>query len=235
MRVGDYVIVRRAGDVIPGGRRGRAERRPAGATVVSHARALPGVRFRGRAAEDEAVTRCTAGLFCPAQRKQALLHFAGRRAMDIDGLGEKLVDQLVDQGLVKTPADLYRLDAKDLADLERMAEKSAANVLDAIGKSKTTTLARFIYALGIRNVGEATARDLAAPFRQTGAADAGRRGGVAAGAGCRPGGGAQHRPVLRRTSQPRRDRADAQPRRDLAGIDCHQAARFSRSPGKPSC
>ena len=114
--------------------------------------------------EDEAVARCTAGLYCPAQRKQALLHFAGRRAMDIEGLGEKLVDQLVDQGLVKTPADLYRLDAKNLESLERMAEKSAANVLDAIDKSKTTTLARFIYALGIRNVGEATARDLARHF-----------------------------------------------------------------------
>jgi len=92
------------------------------------------------------------------------LHFAGRRAMDIEGLGEKLVDQLVDQGLVKTPADLYRLDAGRLASLERMAEKSAANVLDAIEKSKSTTLARFIYALGIRNVGEATARDLARHF-----------------------------------------------------------------------
>src|SRR5581483_553301 len=103
-------------------------------------------------------------LYCPAQRKQSLLHFASRRAMDIEGLGEKLVDQLVDEGLVKTPADLYRLDLRTLAGLERMAEKSASNVLEAIEKSKDTTLSRFIYALGIRNVGEATARDLARHF-----------------------------------------------------------------------
>ncbi len=113
---------------------------------------------------DEAVARCTGGLFCPAQRKQALLHFASRRALDIDGLGEKIVDQLVDGELVHTPADLYRLTLQDLAGLERMAEKSAQNLLDALARSKATTLARFIYALGIRNVGEATARDLAAHF-----------------------------------------------------------------------
>ncbi len=113
---------------------------------------------------DEAVARCTGGLFCPAQRKQALLHFASRRALDIEGLGDKLVDQLVDAGLVHTPADIYKLDVADLADLERMAEKSAANVVAAIEKSKSTTLARFIYALGIRHVGEATAKDLARHF-----------------------------------------------------------------------
>jgi DNA ligase (NAD+) len=111
--------------------------------------------------EDEAVARCTAGLYCPAQRKQALLHFASRRAMDIEGLGERLIDQLVQKQLVTTPADLYALDGEDLENLERMAKKSAANVLSAIEKSKHTTLARFIYALGIRNVGETTARDLA--------------------------------------------------------------------------
>jgi DNA ligase (NAD+) len=120
----------------------------------SRAERLPGV----------AATRCTAGLFCPAQRKQALLHFASRRALDIEGLGEKLVDQLVDNELVQTPADIYSLDADALAALERMAEKSAANLVAAIDASKRTTLARFIYALGIRNVGETTARDLAGHF-----------------------------------------------------------------------
>jgi DNA ligase (NAD+) len=114
--------------------------------------------------EGEAAVRCTGGLYCPAQRKQALLHFAGRRAMDIEGLGDKLVDQLVDRGLVRTPADVYGLGLEALAGLERMAEKSAANLLAAIEASKATTLARFIFALGIRNVGETTAKDLAKHF-----------------------------------------------------------------------
>ena len=113
---------------------------------------------------DEAVARCSGGLYCPAQRKQALLHFASRRAMDIEGLGDKLVEQLVDSAIVRTPADLYRLGLLALANLERMAEKSAGNLLAAIEQSKQTTLARFIYALGIRNVGEATAKDLARHF-----------------------------------------------------------------------
>src|SRR6185436_8011855 len=114
--------------------------------------------------EGEAATRCTAGLFCPAQRKQALLHFASRRAMDIEGLGEKLVDQLVAAGMVRTPADLYALDAAQLEGLERMGEKSAANLVATIAGSRHPALARFIHALGIRNVGEATARDLALHF-----------------------------------------------------------------------
>jgi len=114
--------------------------------------------------EDGAVARCSGGLVCPAQRKQSLLHFAQRRAMDIEGLGDKLVDQLVDAGVVRTPADLYKLGIAKLAALERMAEKSAANVCAAIEKSKATTLPRFIYALGIRNVGEVTAKDLARHF-----------------------------------------------------------------------
>ena len=113
---------------------------------------------------DEAVARCSGGLICPAQRKQALLHFASRRAMDIEGLGEKLVDQLVDHDIVKTAADLYRLGLIALTGLERMAEKSAQNVLQAIERSKSTTLARFVFALGIRNVGEATAKELARHF-----------------------------------------------------------------------
>jgi DNA ligase (NAD+) len=114
--------------------------------------------------EGEAAARCTGGLFCPAQRKQALLHFAGRRAMDIEGLGDKLVDQLVERDLVRSPADVYGLSLDTLAGLERMAEKSAANLVAAIESSKATTLARFIFALGIRNVGETTAKDLAKHF-----------------------------------------------------------------------
>jgi DNA ligase (NAD+) len=117
-----------------------------------------------RKSADEAIARCSAGLYCPAQRKQALLHFASRRAMDIEGLGYKLVDQLVDTGLVRTAADLYKLGVAKLAELERMADRSAANVHAAIEKSKETTLARFVYALGIRNVGEVTAKDLARHF-----------------------------------------------------------------------
>jgi DNA ligase (NAD+) len=113
---------------------------------------------------DEAIARCSGGLVCPAQRKQALLHFASRRAMDIEGLGDKLVDQLVDAGIVHTPADLYKLGVAALAELERMADKSAANVVAAIDKSRKTTLPRVIYALGIRHVGEATAKDLARHF-----------------------------------------------------------------------
>ncbi len=113
---------------------------------------------------DEAIARCSGGLVCPAQRKQALLHFASRRAMDIEGLGHKLVDQLVDNGVVHTPADLYRLGVVALSELERMADKSAANVIAAIDKSRNTTLPRFVYALGIRHVGETSARDLASHF-----------------------------------------------------------------------
>ena len=113
---------------------------------------------------EESVARCGGGLVCAAQRKQAILHFASRRAMDIEGLGDRLVDQLVDRDLVKTPADIYRLDAATLAGLDRMGDKSAQNVVAAIDRSRTTTLERFIYALGIRNVGEATARDLARQF-----------------------------------------------------------------------
>jgi DNA ligase (NAD+) len=162
--IGDHVIVRRAGDVIPEIVAVQKEKRPSNARMF----VLPGhcpvcgskaVRFPG-----EALTRCTGGLFCPAQRKQAILHFASRRAMNIEGLGEKLVDQLVENALVRTPADLYRLGIAALATLERMADKSAKNILNAIEKSKDTTLARFIYALGIRNVGETTAKDLARHF-----------------------------------------------------------------------
>ncbi|MFC4161585.1 NAD-dependent DNA ligase LigA [Chitinimonas lacunae] len=174
IRVGDTVVVSRAGDVIPKISAVVPERRPY--------RELPdGTReplyppFVMPAAcpvcgshvmreEGGAVYRCSGGLVCSAQRKQALLHFAGRRAMDIEGLGDRLVEQLVDTGWVRTPADLYKLGLLKLAELDRMAEKSAANIVTAIDKSRQTTLARFVFALGIRNVGESTARDLARHF-----------------------------------------------------------------------
>ena len=165
IHIGDTVVVRRAGDVIPEVVRALAERRPADARRFEMPVTCPSCGSAVRRGEDEAIARCTAGLYCPAQRKQALLHFASRRALDIDGLGEKIVDQLVDSGMVRTPADLFRLDIAGLAALERMGEKAAANLLQAISQSRNTTLARFIYALGIRNVGESTARDLAAHFR----------------------------------------------------------------------
>lgn len=164
IRVGDAVLVRRAGDVIPEVVRALAEKRPAHARRFTMPMHCPVCGSAVKKLEGEAVARCTAGLYCPAQRKQALLHFASRRAMDIEGLGEKLVDQLVDNDIVKTPADVYKLGTGALAGLERMAEKSASNVIAAIERSKRTTLARFIYALGIRNVGETTAGDLARHF-----------------------------------------------------------------------
>ncbi|MCX7178818.1 MAG: helix-hairpin-helix domain-containing protein, partial [Proteobacteria bacterium] len=164
VRVGDTVVVRRAGDVIPEVATVVTEKRPAQAQEFVMPLNCPVCGSRVEKPEDEAIARCTGGLYCPAQRKQAVLHFASRRALDIEGLGDKLVEQLVDQAVVKTPADLYALDLPRLINLERMAEKSAANLLTAIEKSKHTSLARFIYALGIRNVGEATAKDLARHF-----------------------------------------------------------------------
>lgn len=164
VRIGDWVSVRRAGDVIPEVVSVVLARRPPDAREFVMPTACPVCGSHVVRLVDEAVARCSGGLYCPAQRKQALWHFASRRAMDIDGLGEKLVEQLVDLGLVNSPADLYRLGMVKLANLERMAEKSAANLLAAIEASKHTTLARFIYALGIRNVGEQTAKDLARYF-----------------------------------------------------------------------
>ncbi|PKO70848.1 MAG: DNA ligase [Betaproteobacteria bacterium HGW-Betaproteobacteria-14] len=164
IRIGDTVIVRRAGDVIPEVVSALAEKRSGSEREFVMPQQCPVCGSRVMRLPDEAVARCTGGLYCAAQRKQAILHFASRRAMDIEGLGDKLVDQLVDQDLVKSAADLYRLDVATLAGLERMGEKSAQNVVDAIGKSKDTTLARLIFALGIRNVGEATAKDLARHF-----------------------------------------------------------------------
>ncbi len=161
VRIGDTVVVRRAGDVIPEIVSIVPEKRLPGALVFIMPDHCPVCGARAIRLPNETVSRCTGGLFCPAQRKQAILHFASRRAMDIEGLGEKLVDQMVDNAIILTPADLYRLGLAALVNLERMAEKSAGNLLQAIENSKHTTLARFIYALGIRNVGEATAKDLA--------------------------------------------------------------------------
>jgi DNA ligase (NAD+) len=169
VRVGDTVVVRRAGDVIPEIVSVRLAQRPAGTRLFHMPARCPVCGSAVTRAEGEAVARCSGGLYCPAQTKQALLHFASRRAMDIDGLGDKLVDQLVDGGLVKTPADLYALEQERLAALERMGEKSAANLVAALEKSKHTTLERFVFALGIRNVGESTARDLARHFGALGA------------------------------------------------------------------
>ena len=174
VRVDDTVIVHRAGDVIPEVVAIVPEKRPSrdlfGGEPLHPPFIMPktcpecdSVIAKG---VDEAIARCTGGLFCPAQRKAALTHFAARRAMDIEGLGDKLVDQLVDAGLVHSPADLYGLSMETLAGLDRMGEKSAQNLVAAIEKSKQTTLARFIFSLGIRNVGESTARDLAKHFGQ---------------------------------------------------------------------
>jgi DNA ligase (NAD+) len=164
VRIGDTVVVRRAGDVIPEIVRVLVDRRPPDAREFVMPTTCPECGSAVERLPDEAIARCTGGLVCPAQRKQALRHFASRHAMDIEGLGEKLIDQLVESGRIETAADLYRLRVDDLAELERMAEKSAANVVGAIARSRDTTLERFIYALGIRHVGEATARDLAAHF-----------------------------------------------------------------------
>lgn len=164
VRVGDQVVVRRAGDVIP---------EVVGRIDTTRAAYVPNFRMPracpvcGSAVQREKGGidhRCTGGLFCAAQRKQAILHFAGRRAMDVEGLGDKLVDQLVDGGLIRTLPELYTLGVAKLAALERMADKSAANLIAALDKSKRTTLPRFLYALGIRHVGEATAKDLARHF-----------------------------------------------------------------------
>jgi DNA ligase (NAD+) len=161
VRVGDTVVIRRAGDVIPEVVKVVNDRRPPRTRKIQLPKKCPVCQSAVTREADEAVARCTGGLFCAAQRKEALRHFASRRAMDIEGLGTKLIDQLVESGMVRTPADLYSLSVDDLAGLERMAEKSAKNLHGAIEKSRSTTLARFLFALGIREVGEATAGVLA--------------------------------------------------------------------------
>ena len=170
VRIGDTVIVRRAGDVIPEVVGVVADKRPPDAQRFDLYQRLDGkCPVCGSAItreEGEVDWRCSGGLFCAAQRKQAILHFAGRRAMDVEGLGDKLVDQLVDAGIVRTLPELYGLDVAKLSALDRMAGKSAQNLVDGLAKSRQTTLGRFLYALGIRHVGETTAKDLARHFGQ---------------------------------------------------------------------
>ena len=164
IHIGDTVIVRRAGDVIPEVMTAIKKFRPHNAKKINLPKHCPVCHSLVEQIEDESTARCSGGLFCPAQRKEAIKHFASRRAMDIEGLGDKLVDQLVEQDMIKNVADLYFLKFEPLANLERMAEKSAQNLLDALEKSKKTSFARFLYALGIREVGEATAKALAKHF-----------------------------------------------------------------------
>ena len=164
VRIGDTVIVRRAGDVIPEIVGVVADRRPDDARVVTLPRNCPVCGSDVERGEGEAIARCIGGLFCPAQRKEAIRHFASRRALNIEGLGTKLIDQLVDKDMVRTPADVYRLTVEQLADLERLGEKSAQKLVAAIDKSKDTTYARFLHGLGIGDVGEATALALANDF-----------------------------------------------------------------------
>ena len=164
VRVGDTVIVRRAGDVIPEVVSVLIDKRVSDAPIFTMPHKCPVCGSAAVREDDEADYRCTGGLFCSAQRKQAILHFAQRRAVEVEGLGEKLVDQLVDAGIIKTLPDLYRLGFASLAALDRMADKSVQNILDALEKSKQTTLPRFLFGLGIRHVGEATAKELVRHF-----------------------------------------------------------------------
>jgi DNA ligase (NAD+) len=162
--IGDTVIIRRAGDVIPKVAAVVLDRRPADAKPILFPENCPVCQSPVRRIEGEAVARCSGGLFCGAQSKEAIKHFASRKAMDIDGLGDKLVELLVDRGLIYSPADLYELTAAKIADLDRMGEKSAQNLIDAIAASRQTTLGKFLFALGIREVGEATGQTLARNF-----------------------------------------------------------------------
>ena len=164
VRIGDTVIIRRAGDVIPEVVQVVPDRRPKGAKKPALPTRCPVCGSDVLRVEGEAVARCSGGLYCNAQRREGIKHFASRKAMDIEGLGDKLIEQLDEKGLVKTVADVYALKAGDVASLERMGEKSAQNLVAALEKSKSTTLPRFLYALGIREVGEATARSLANHF-----------------------------------------------------------------------
>ena len=164
VRVGDTVIVRRAGDVIPEVASVVSKRRPKGTRRIQLPKKCPVCGSAVLREAEEAVARCTGGLYCAAQRAEALKHFVSRKAMDIDGLGGRMIDQLVEIDRIKTPADIFQLKQEELAAMERMGEKSAANLINAIDDSKTTTLTRFLYALGIREVGEATAASLAGHF-----------------------------------------------------------------------
>ncbi|WP_139342969.1 NAD-dependent DNA ligase LigA, partial [Vibrio gazogenes] len=164
VRIGDTVVIRRAGDVIPQIVSVVIEQRPEDSKEIVFPSQCPICHSDVERIEGEAVTRCTGGLVCQAQRKEALKHFVSRKAMDVDGLGDKVIEQLVDKEMIKTPADLYRLSAGQLTVLDRMGPKSAQNVVQALQQSKSTTLPRFLYSLGIREVGEATANNLARYF-----------------------------------------------------------------------
>jgi DNA ligase (NAD+) len=164
--VGDTVVIRRAGDVIPQIVSVVSERRPDNAREIVFPESCPVCKSQVERVEGEAVARCSGGLVCQAQRKEALKHFVSRKALDVDGLGEKVIEQLVDREMVETPADLFKLSAGIITVLDRMGPKSAQNVVDALNKSKETTLPRFLYSLGIREVGEATAANLAQHFKK---------------------------------------------------------------------
>jgi DNA ligase (NAD+) len=164
VHLGDTVVVRRAGDVIPEIVRVLAERRPKGARRPLLPAKCPICHSKVARVEGEAAARCSGGFSCPAQRKEALRHFASRRALDIEGLGDKLIDQMVGQDLLRTPSDIFTLQASKLIELERMGEKSAANLVTAIEHSKATTLPRLLHGLGIAGVGESTAKALADHF-----------------------------------------------------------------------
>jgi DNA ligase (NAD+) len=164
IHIGDHVVIRRAGDVVPEVVRVISEKRPLSAKMFEMPINCPSCNSILVKDKDEAVLRCVNGISCPAQKKQSLMHFVSRKAMNIDGLGEKIIDQLIDNNLLSQTSDFYRLKKEQLLSLERFAEKSADNLIQSIENSKNTTMARFIYALGIRNVGEATANDLANHF-----------------------------------------------------------------------
>ena len=164
VRIGDVVIIRRAGDVIPQIAKVVLDKRPLNAEIIIFPERCPVCQSSVQRNDGEAVARCSGGLFCGAQIKEAIKHFASRKAMDIDGLGDKLVELMVDESIIFSVADLYELNESRLVGLERMAQKSASNLVAAIDVSKQTTLAKFLYALGIREVGEATAQTLANSF-----------------------------------------------------------------------
>ena len=234
VRIGDTVVVRRAGDVIPEVVRVRPGQAAARRARRSRCRRTArSAARRSCGCPDEAVARCTGGLVCPAQRKQALLHFASRRALDIEGLGDKLVDQLVDAGLVHTPADLYKLGVADARRRSSAWPRSRRpTCVAAIEKSKDTTLARFIFALGIRHVGEATAKDLARHFGSLDALLAADEAALLEVPDVGPGAGREHRAVLRRAAQPRGDRRScARPACTGPKATPQRARRRARSPG----
>jgi DNA ligase (NAD+) len=164
VKIGDTVVIRRAGDVIPQVVSVVLDKRPDTAADIKFPATCPVCDSHVARAENEAVLRCTGGLVCQAQRKQAIKHFASRKAFDIEGLGDKIVDQLVDEALIKDPSDIFTLQLSQLISLERFADKSAVNLLRAIDEAKETTLPKFLYSLGIREVGETTARNLALHF-----------------------------------------------------------------------